>query len=82
MTKPNEPFLREAELEIHDINEKYFVYERSNKETIILVAVNRSDEETSFPVPKEYKTPSKVYTLKNSKPGYLSPHGAVAIKKS
>ena len=80
--RTNEPFLKEAELEIQDINEKYFVYERSNKENKILVAVNRSDEETSFPVPKEYKTPSKVYTLKNSKPGYLSPHGAVAIKKS
>ncbi len=80
--RTNEPFLKEAELEIQDINEKYFVYERYNKENKILVAINRSDEETSFPIPKEYNTPSKVYTLKNSKPGYLSPHGAVAIKKS
>lgn len=80
--RANEPFLKEAELEIQYINEKYFVYERADSENKILVAVNRSSEETDFNVPKEYETPSKVYTLKKSRPGYLSPHGAIAIKKS
>ena len=80
--RQNEPFLKEAGLEIDDINEKYFMYERYGNNSKILVAVNRSNEQIDFNIPKEYQNSSKVYTLKNSKPGYLSSHGAIAIKKS
>lgn len=76
-----EPFLEEADLEIKDINDKYFIYERYDRQNKILVAINRTDNEESFEIPNEYKTPSKVYTLHKSSPGHLHPHGAVAIKK-
>lgn len=80
--RKEEPFLKTAETEIKEINDKFFTYERYNGQDRILVAVNRSGEEADFTVPKIYQTSSKVYTLKKSKPGYLTPHGAVAIKKS
>ena len=79
--RQEEPFLKEANLAIKDITEKYLVYERYDEKNKILVAVSRANEISNFDVPKEYQTPSKVYTLKKSKPGYLTPYGAMAIKK-
>lgn len=79
--RQDEPFLKEANLAIKDINEKYLVYERYDEKNKILVAVSRVNEISNFDIPKEYQTPSKVYTLKKSKPGHLTPYGAMAIKK-
>ena len=79
--RKQETFLTDAELKIKDINDKYFMYERSDDENKILVTVNRTDEDISFSYPEEYTSPVKVYTLKNSSPGHLTSYGAVAIKK-
>ena len=79
--RKQESFLTDAELKIKDINDKYFMYERSDDENKILVTVNRTDEDISFSYPEEYTSPVKVYTLKNSSPGHLTSYGAVAIKK-
>lgn len=79
--RKKEIFLKTAETEIKDINENYFIYERYNNDDKMLIAINRLGEESKFNVPNEYKKPSKIYTLNKSKPGILTPHGAVAIKK-
>ena len=78
--RKEEKFLKTAETEIKDINERHFIFERYNNSKI-LIAVNRLGEETEFNVPEEYKNPSKIYTLNKSKPGTLTPYGALAIKK-
>lgn len=80
--RKEEIFLKDAETEIREINDKYFTYERYNGQDRILVAVNRSGEEVDYSIPKTYQTSSKVYTLKKARPGFLTPHGAIAIKKS
>ena len=79
--RKQEDFLRDADLDIKEINDKYIVYERTNEESSMLVATSRVGEDTEFHIPEKYAHPSKVYTLKHSKPGHLKPYGAVAIKR-
>lgn len=79
--RKQEPFLQEADLNILDINQDYFMFERYNNNESTLVAINRTPDEKEFILPREYKGKSKTYTLNNSKSGYLSPYGGVAIKK-
>ena len=78
----NEKELETAKIKIRDINYDYFSFERKNENTNYLVVVNRTDKDKYFLVPPEYNNSKcKIYTLNNSKPGYLTPNGAVAIKK-
>ncbi|MBQ8471923.1 MAG: glycoside hydrolase family 13 protein [Bacilli bacterium] len=79
--RKQEPFLQEADLNILDINQDYFMFERYNNNESTLVTINRTPDEKEFILPREYKGKSKTYTLNNSKSGYLSPYGGVAIKK-
>ncbi|MDE5888840.1 MAG: hypothetical protein K2H20_02345, partial [Bacilli bacterium] len=76
-----ESFLKEADLNILDINKDYFMFERLGEEEQVLVTVNRTGDEKRFAIPSEYeKTDSGIYTLKKSLPGSLSPYGAAAVK--
>lgn len=79
--RKEEPFLQEAELKILDINKDYLMFERRKDSEKSLVAVNRTDEEKHFDIPCEYEENNKVYTLKKSRIGTLSPYGAISIKK-
>lgn len=76
-----EEFLKEADLNLIDVNDRSFIYERYDDESKLLVAVSRIGEETDFKVPSEYNHPSKVYTLNRSRVGHLNSYGAIAIKK-
>ena len=79
--RKQEEFLRNADLEVQDINDKYIIYERTSEECSMLIAASRTWEETEFNIPEKYAHPSKVYTLKKSSPGHLRPYGAVAIRR-
>lgn len=79
--RKEEPFLKEADLNIIDINKDYFMFERINNFEQALITINRTNQEKDFIVPLKYETKQKVYTLNKSKKGHLSPYGAIAIKK-
>ena len=79
--RKEESFLQEAELNILDINKDYFMFERYTNKDRALIAVNRTNEEKDFYIPREYRNKRKVYTLNKSKEGYLSPYGGITIKK-
>ena len=79
--RKEEQFLQEAELNILDINENYFMFERYTDKDRALIAINRTNEEKEFYVPKEYQNKRKVYTLNKSIEGYLSPYGGITIKR-
>ena len=79
--RKQETFLQEAELNILDINENYFMFERYTDKDRALIAINRTNEEKEFYVPKEYQNKRKVYTLNKSIEGYLSPYGGITIKR-
>ncbi len=77
----NEEFLKEADLNLLDVNRDYIMFERINNDDKLLVAVNRTDDEKKFALPGDYEqTEGRVYTLKKSLPGRLNPYGAIAIK--
>lgn len=78
--RQKENFLEEADLNILDINKKYLMFERINNEERALITINRTNEENTFNIPKEYEKAEKVYTLKKSLPKHLNPYGATAIK--
>lgn len=77
----NEPFLKEADLNVIDITKDYFMFERLSEDDQILVTVNRTGEVADFPIPREYEKNNGVYVLKKSLPGKLSPYGAIAMKR-
>ena len=76
-----EDFMYEAELKVHDVNVNYMAFERILGEEKAFVVVNRTGEEHQFIVPEDYRDSDKIYTLKKSKPGVISPYGGVVIKK-
>ena len=78
----NEKELETAKIKIRDINYDYFSFERENCNNSYIIVVNRTDKDKYFLVPPEYNNSKcKIYTLNNSRPGYLTPNGGVAIKK-
>ncbi len=77
----NEKFLETANLNVLDINNNYFMYERSLDNDRSLFVVNRTPTYQGFCLPKEYESGEVGYTLKKSKKGILSPYGAISIKK-
>lgn len=80
--RTDEEFLRNANLNVYDINKNYYMFERVNNDEKVLVTVNRTDQELDYPVPGEYELGTNgIYTLKKSIPGHLNPYGGVAIKK-
>ena len=80
--RKREKFLKTADLNVIDINRDYFMFERENNDESSLVVVNRTPEEKIFNVPSRYEKTDKIYTLKKSKPGILTPYGGIAIKRN
>lgn len=76
-----ERYLEDADIEIRDINDRYFMFERVNKKDSVLTTISRSDNETNFKIPDDYNRGECIHTLRLSKPGVLAPYGAVVIKK-
>ena len=76
-----EDFMYEAELRVHDINVNYMAFERIHGEERAFVVVNRTGEEHKFMVPEEYRESDKIYTLRKSRLGVVSPYGGIVIKK-
>ena len=77
----NEEFLKKAGLNIVDLNNDYFMFEREGKDGAALVAVNRTNDDKKILVPEKYETPSKIYTLNNSNKKVLHPYGGVSLIK-
>ena len=77
----NEEFLKKAGLNIVDLNNDYFMFEREGKDGAALIAVNRTNDDKKILVPEKYETPSKIYTLNNSNRKVLHPYGGVSLIK-
>lgn len=81
LIRKQEEFLEEADLKVHNINVNYVAFERIKGEEKAFVVVNRTPDEQVFVVPQEYVGIEKVYSLKKSRPGVLTPYGGIMIKK-
>ncbi len=79
--RKNEKFLKKANLQVVDINDDYFQFERTSEDGDALITINRTPEEKKIPIPDKYKDAVKTYTLKRSTKDTLAPYGGNAIIK-
>ena len=82
----NHSFLETAEMEIIDINERYMLFERYNKQEKIIIATNRTNENIKLVIPDTYENSNVVLSLKRSIKDmnlfYLMSYGAIAVKET
>ncbi len=79
--REKEKFLREAELNIFDINDRYVMFERVSEEEKALIAVNRTNDNQRLYLPGEYEKVNGIYRLNNSRSNELNPYGGIVLKK-
>ena len=79
--RKEQEFLKNADLNIVDVNNHYIMLERTSNEADALVTVNRTNEDCGTLVPEKYETNNKVYSLKKSTIHRLTPYGGTAIIK-
>ncbi|MBR1386078.1 MAG: glycoside hydrolase family 13 protein [Bacilli bacterium] len=76
-----ETFLEDAMLNIIDINDKLFMFERKNDVDAALIVVNRSSDQEKLIVPKKYENIEPIYRLNNSNQKEMDSYGGVVLKK-
>ena len=74
-----EKFLEKADLNVVDINNDYFAFERISNSEKTFTIVNRTDK--ILYLPNFYDNPNEIYTLDNSDVKKLMPHGTLSLKK-
>lgn len=83
--RKNQVFLENAGMSIIDINKRYMLFERYDKNEKIVIAVNRTNENIKLIIPEAYENSSVVLSLKKSTKDmnlcYLTPYGAIAVKE-
>lgn len=79
--RKQEQFLKKAEIKIIKIDEEQFIYERYDENEKILVATSRTHRKSKLNLPKEYKDAKILFKIKESNKQWLTPFGAIAIKK-
>ena len=79
--RKQEQFLKKAEIKIIKIDEEQFIYERYDENETILVATSRTHRKSKLNLPKEYKDAKILFKIKESNKQWLTPFGAIAIKK-
>ena len=77
----NESFLEEADLNILDVNDKYFMFERNKDDTDALITINRTGDNQKIIVPDRYENPDKIYRINDKDNELLTPHGGLVLKK-
>ena len=79
--RKNEQFLRKADMNIVDINNDYFMFERTSNDGDALITINRTPDKKKIVLPSKYETPNSLYTLNKSTKKILTPYGGNAIIK-
>jgi hypothetical protein len=68
-------------MNIVDINNDYFMFERTSNDGDALITINRTPDKKKIVLPSKYETPNSLYTLNNSTKKILTPYGGNAIIK-
>ena len=76
-----ETFLCDAKLNVIDINNNYFMFERYSKDESALITINRSYNSLNVKYPNVYCNYDGIYSLNNSSLDELRPHGGLVLKK-
>lgn len=79
--RKKESFLADAELELIDVNDAYFVFKRVCNDEEALVYVSRVNYEVGVVLPNDYKDESVLYSISNSNKEKLGSYGGLVLKK-
>lgn len=79
--RERENTLEQADLNIIQIDQKIMMFERIKEEISYLTYINRSDEERTITIPKQYENPKKIYTIKKSNIKTLKPKSGITLKR-
>ncbi len=79
--RDEEHFLEQADLDIIDVNDKTFTFERINDNEEALININRTPNNQRIIVPKRFENPDKIYRLNKEDNEELSPYGGLVLKK-
>ena len=79
--RKKEVFLHDANLELVDVNDKYFSFLREGKNEEALVYVNRLNEKIDIRLPKSFQNEDVLYPLKASTKEVLDNYGGIVLKK-
>ena len=81
MIRNKEKFLEKADLEIIDINDKYFTFKRKDSNEEALVYLSRTNDKTNIMLPNDYRDKDILYRLNNSNKEELDSFGGIILKK-
>ena len=76
-----ELFLEQADLDIVDLNERYFAFRRFTNKEETLIFVNRTDHKEKIILPESYQNEDILYCLKESNKNELDAYGGITLKK-
>ena len=81
MIRSQEKFLETANLEIIDINDKYFTFKRKLDNEESIAYISRSNYNESIHIPEIYRDEKILLNLNNSNKEELTPYGGIVLKK-
>lgn len=79
--RKEEHFLEQADLDILDVNERTFTFQRKNGNEEALININRTPNNQRIILPKRFENPDKIYRLNKEDDEELSPYGGLVLKK-
>ena len=80
--KNEQTFLEKADINIIDINNNHFIFERNNLDDNALITVNRTNNITKTPIPEKYLNSELIYNLGNTNKNEIDSHGVLVLKKN
>ena len=79
--RKKEQFLKTADIDVFDINDRFILFERKAPEVDALVAINRTEEPIPTPLPEKYYNIDTIYPLGLSNTRSIDSHGGIVLKK-
>ena len=76
-----EKFLETADLDIIDINDKYFMFTRSKEDEQVLFTMNRSSSKSNLYIPEKYRDYKIIHSHKDTNKEEIDSHGVLVLKK-
>ncbi|MBQ4031780.1 MAG: glycoside hydrolase family 13 protein [Bacilli bacterium] len=79
--RKKEQFLRTADVNVYDINDRFILFERQAENLDALIAINRTGEPIPTPIPEKYYNIDTIYPLGSSDTRSIDSHGGLVLKK-
>ena len=83
LIRKNDPFLKNANTYLHEVNPQYFMYERykEDDEKSYLVVVNRTENDIDLKVPEKFNNSEVIYRLNKDDDKIIKPYGGIVLQK-